>query len=203
MQKILLFVCLGFVLNSTAQSFDIDMLRSINAGPNTVSDNFFKTFSNSVAPLDIAVPIGIATYGFIKHDKSTLNKGLYIGSSILVAGAIGSGLKLLVNRERPFKTYSFINQKEEVEPYSFPSNHSALSFSLATSLSLAFPKWYIVLPSYLWATTVVYSRMHLGVHYPSDVLGGMIVGAGSAYLSWKINNWLQKKQQHVQRKNEQ
>ncbi|MDO9339524.1 MAG: phosphatase PAP2 family protein, partial [Bacteroidales bacterium] len=56
--------------------------------------------------------------------------------------------------------------------------------------TLAYPKWYIIVPSYTWASTVAYSRMDLGVHYPSDVLIGALVGAGSAYLTYKINQKL-------------
>ena len=68
---------------------------------------------------------------------------------------------------------------------SFPSGHTSGAFATATILSLEYPKWYVIVPSYLWAGTVGYSRLHLGVHYPTDVLGAMVVGAGSAYLSYK------------------
>jgi membrane-associated phospholipid phosphatase len=71
---------------------------------------------------------------------------------------------------------------------SFPSGHTSMAFSLATSVSLAYPKWYVIFPSYLWAGAVGYSRMDLGVHYPSDVLFGAALGAGSAYLCHIIIN---------------
>jgi membrane-associated phospholipid phosphatase len=74
--------------------------------------------------------------------------------------------------------------------YSFPSGHTSDAFALATSVTVAYPKWYIIAPAFTWATAVGYSRMHLGVHYPKDVIAGAIVGAGSAYLSCKINKWL-------------
>jgi len=56
-------------------------------------------------------------------------------------------------------------------------------------LALDYKKWYIVVPAYLWAGSVAYSRMYLGKHYTSDVTGGMIIGIGSGYLS----HWLTKK----------
>ncbi len=58
---------------------------------------------------------------------------------------------------------------------------------------MEYPKWYIIAPSFAWASAVGYSRMHLGVHYPSDVVSGAIVGSGSAYISYKLNKWINKK----------
>jgi membrane-associated phospholipid phosphatase len=74
--------------------------------------------------------------------------------------------------------------------HSFPSGHTSNAFVTATSLSLNFKKWYVILPTYAWATAVGYSRMHMGVHYPSDVFAGAIVGAGSALITYKANQWI-------------
>jgi membrane-associated phospholipid phosphatase len=101
------------------------------------------------------------------------------------------GLKKIVNRPRPFVTYSDIFQKDShVGPYSFPSGHTSSAFALATSVSLCYPQWYIVAPMALWAITVGYSRMYLGVHYPSDVLVGALIGSGCAVLTHYINRKL-------------
>ena len=67
-----------------------------------------------------------------------------------------------------------------------------MAFATATSLSLTYPKWYIIVPAYSWAGAVGYSRMHLGVHYPSDVFIGALVGAGSAWLTHAMNKKLLK-----------
>jgi membrane-associated phospholipid phosphatase len=61
-----------------------------------------------------------------------------------------------------------------------------MAFATATSLSLVCPKWYVILPSFTYASLMGYSRMYLGVHYPSDVLIGALIGSGSAYLSHYI-----------------
>lgn len=140
----------------------------------------------------LGVPITIGIAGLIRHDEKMIN----CAGQIVVASAINLGatlaLKYSINRDRPFLTYpDIINKANEGSP-SFPSGHTSSAFATATSLSLNFPKWYVIVPSYLWAGTVGYSRMYLGVHYPGDVLGGMITGAGSAFLTFKLNKWLQK-----------
>ncbi|MBI4945043.1 MAG: phosphatase PAP2 family protein [Bacteroidetes bacterium] len=111
----------------------------------------------------------------------------------LTASIITTGMKYSFNRVRPFETYSFIIKKSDAGSPSFPSGHTSSAFATAALLALAYPKWYIIAPSFLWASAVGYSRMELGVHYPSDVLVGAIVGTGSAWLMWKINKWMSKK----------
>ncbi|HEU4788615.1 MAG TPA: phosphatase PAP2 family protein, partial [Flavobacterium sp.] len=59
---------------------------------------------------------------------------------------------------------------------------------------------YVIAPSFLWAGAVGYSRMYLGVHYPTDVLAGAIVGSGSAFLCYKLNKWINKKRAPHQKK---
>ena len=113
-----------------------------------------------------------------------------IGASFLVTTIFATTLKHAVNRARPFETYPDVQKLSAGGSSSFPSGHTSDAFSTATSLSLAFPKWYVIAPSYTYDTLVGYSRMHLGVHYPSDVLAGAIVGAGSAFLCYKAQKWL-------------
>lgn len=152
--------------------------------------------SNSTNYLSLAIPLSILAHGTIRGDKITLQKGLYIGESIVVSSLITYALKTTINRDRPFKRNSFIIPEGAAGSPSFPSGHTSQAFSTATSLSIAFPKWYVIAPAFTWASAVGYSRMYLGVHYPSDVIGGAIVGAGSAWLTYKANQWLQGKHKH-------
>ena len=147
-----------------------------------------------MTPVSIAVPLCVFSYGTLKCDSVAKRNALIIGASLLVSGAITVGLKYGVNRPRPFVMYpNLIIKKSEAGTPSFPSGHTSQAFATATSLSLAYPRWYIIAPSFLWASAVGYSRMELGVHYPSDVLVGAIIGAGSSFLIWKINKRLAKK----------
>jgi membrane-associated phospholipid phosphatase len=173
-----------------SQNLDIQILRAINSPEDLPSDGFFRFISNSEPYIMFALPVGIATTGFIKHDK-TMIRNAYTGlAGLAVTGGITLVLKYAVDRERPFVTYPDIEQKAKAGSPSFPSGHTSSAFSTATSVSLAYPKWYVIVPSYAWAGTVGYSRMHLGVHYPSDVLAGALIGSGCAYLTFKVNQKL-------------
>ena len=185
----ILLCCLFFLKIQllTGQNTDIDLLKNINQG--SAYDGFFKVVSSSASPLSVAVPLGLFAGGFLKKDKSRKEKALYIGATLLTSTLLATGTKYAVRRDRPFVTYpKLINKKTEGSSPSFPSGHTSVAFATATSLSLAYPKWYVAVPAFAWAGSVGYSRMYLGVHYPSDVLAGAAIGAGSAYLCW----WLQR-----------
>ena len=192
MKTFFVFCILVCCLLSTAysQNFDINLLHSINANNSVSWDNINKGFSQSVTPVSIAVPVGICVYGLLKHDSASIRNSIVIAVGILATSAITQGLKYSVDRTRPFETYSFIIKKSDGGSPSFPSGHTSSAFATATSLSLCYPKWYVIAPSFLWASAVGYSRMELGVHYPSDVLVGALVGSGCSWLTWKINKWM-------------
>ena len=195
MIKTIVAICTFFVFSATiySQNIDIDLLREINVNRNKSLDPTFRFVSSTVTPICIASPVLVYAVGIAQKDSSLKYKGIYIGETILVSVFFSTALKYSIKRERPFTTYSFIDKATMVESPSFPSGHTSDAFATATSLSIAFPKWYVIAPSFLWASAVGYSRLDLGVHYPSDVLAGTIIGIGSAYLSYKLNNWLLKK----------
>ena len=181
-----------------AQTLDARLLHAINS-PNPQSvDGFFKFMSQSTSIIVLATPASIGFTGIINKDKSLMYNACTIG----LAGALNAGvslaLKYTINRPRPYEKYpDYIHPKLNTWSASMPSAHTSTAFANATALSLIFPKWYVIVPSYLWAGTVAYSRLHLGMHYPSDVLVGILVGVGSAYLSYKGNQWLIKKYNYL------
>jgi undecaprenyl-diphosphatase len=176
-----------------AQNLDIDILKDINQDLNQNLDKPFNSISKSVYPLSVAFPISLLGSGLIKKDKNLLRQGLASLASLAISMGTTYSLKKIINRDRPYITYPNIQPYYIENDPAFPSGHSTAAFSTATSLSLTFKKWYVVVPAYTWAGVVAYSRLHLGVHYPSDVLTGAVIGAGSAWLCFRANRWLQRK----------
>lgn len=174
-----------------SQNIDIDILKNINQNRIMNSDPAFRFITNSAIPISVATPFIITTTGYLSKDSMTLRKGLFVAESFLVSIVISTAMKYTFNRPRPFETYpDEITKLSSGGSPSFPSGHTSAAFSTATSLSLAYPKWYVITPAFIWAGAVGYSRMDLGVHYPSDVLMGALVGAGSAVLTDYVNKKL-------------
>ncbi len=176
-----------FSLQLSAQNLDIDLLRKINVERNMALDPTFKFVTNSVSPIGIVAPLIVTSIGYLEKNKNLQNKGLYIGATLVTSGLVTITMKFAINRDRPFVTYPDIQKLTSAGTPSFPSGHTSEAFATATSLSMAFPKWYVIAPSFLWASAAGYSRMHLGVHYPSDVLVGALIGSGSAWLCHELN----------------
>jgi len=175
---------------------DISLLRSIQRHRSVSSDKFMGTVSTSVYPVVTTVCLTQLIYGYAAHDKNAQLNGWQMTAGLGFTAIVTYGLKYSVNRKRPYETYTDIVPYESraTDP-SFPSGHTSFAFSMATTLSLQYKKWYVVAPSYLYAGAVGYSRMHLGKHYPSDVLMGAISGMGSAWLGYKAAEWLHHRKQ--------
>lgn len=188
--KLVVIVLVLLAGPASSQNLDIRILRSVNSSGNLPSDNFFRFVSNSDAWLVFGIPAAIGSVGLIKHDKGVIRNGCVILTSVVLDGGITEIMKYTFKRDRPFITYPDITKKSRAGSPSFPSGHTSSAFALATSLSLTYPKWYIIASSYTWAGAVAFSRMELGVHYPSDILAGALVGAGSAWLTHVVNKKL-------------
>ncbi|WP_240348196.1 phosphatase PAP2 family protein [Longitalea arenae] len=178
-----------------AQKLNFDQRMLINMMENRTpgTTRLMQGISDNTQLVSVLIPATVVAAGLIDNNKTTLKKGLYLAESAAAATFISYGMKYSFKRSRPFMVTPGLTAAGSGSSPSFPSGHTSVAFASATSLTLAYPKWYVAVPAYTWAASVGYSRMYLGVHYPSDVLAGAVIGAGSAWLMYKANKWLFKK----------
>lgn len=188
MRKYIAILLLTLPLLINAQHVDVDILKSIN--PRNPSSAYWNITSSSAYFMPAGALAGTLVYALIKKDRNVQRNAYELCISIGAGTLVTQALKYSINRQRPAQRFP-----DEIFPaqlksgHSFPSGHTSLAFSSATTIALQYKKWYIVVPAYLWAGSVGYSRMYRGLHYPSDVLVGAVVGVGSGILS----HWLTKK----------
>lgn len=180
--------CFLFIQQVHAQNWDINVVKNIN--PDNPHSFIMRGVTQSVYPVSLASPIALLATGYIEKNKNLQVKGWEAVGSLAINTIITQGLKYSFNRQRPYEKYAGVIFPYKIETdASFPSGHTSTAFATATTLSLEFKKWYVVVPAYAWAAGVGYSRLYLGEHYATDVISGAVVGAGSAVLS----HWLTKK----------
>jgi membrane-associated phospholipid phosphatase len=192
LQKSMSLFCICFFLINvaSAQNAEQRFLEKLTEHRTPGMTHFMQGISNTTTYVSLAVPVGLFITSAINHDNVMQQKSLYVLENIAVGSGIAIVLKYIVNRPRPHTQDTLIIPASNEGSPSFPSGHTSIAFATATAVSLAYPKWYVIVPSYLWACTVGFSRMYLGVHYPTDVLAGAIIGSGSALLCREVNKWL-------------
>lgn len=167
-------------------NFDEQLLLDINAlGNDTLPtlDFTMTAFTHSIYATTIVVPVGLYAWGWGIGDHQMAATGMSTMLSQIAAGLTTMTVKAIVRRNRPYATLRGVRIPTGREiGTSFPSGHSGIAWALSTSLMIGYPKWYVIVPAALYATTVSLSRPFVGVHYPSDILVGATIGAGAAFL---------------------
>ncbi|MVN89977.1 phosphatase PAP2 family protein [Mucilaginibacter aquatilis] len=175
-----------------AQNWDVNLLNKFNPNRGDESSSW-KFVSNHAIYMSAATPLTLMAIGIAKHDQKLKQTAMNTGIALLGNTAITMMMKNTIQRQRPFVTWAdkiVLQGNTSPTDYSFPSGHTSTAFSVATSISLAYPKWYVIAPSFAFAGATAYSRMYRGAHYPSDVLAGVLVGTGSAYLTHKLQKMM-------------
>ena len=119
--------------------------------------------------------------------------------AFVLADQISSGLiKHLVERLRPTREPSLDNMVHIVNDYrggmfGFVSSHAANAFAASTLIALIMRHRLVTFSLFTWALLQCYSRVYLGVHYPGDILGGIVVGLLVGWLVWRLMRWIQRR----------
>ena len=176
----------GNILN-TINDADRDLLTTINFDGPTGYDFFWAIYSDKWTwiPFILVIVYCLLRPGNWKH------RLLIIGSVALLFllsdFVVSSFIKNIICRPRPshdpavMDLLSYVNDYRG-GAYGFPSNHASNGFATATFLALLFRNRWVTLSAFLWAVGSCYSRMYLGVHYPTDILCGALLGTLFAFL---------------------
>lgn len=184
---LLLFIYFLFFLSDhlfkVLQNIDLQTLEFINHNRIKSLDDFFIFISNAATVITYSIPVILLLYSYIKHIFLLQRKSWLILICLVNNAMIIHTIKNVVNRQRPFVGHPMIQQLVKVSTASFPSAHTAEVFLLATAITLLFPnKKLVIIAAWIWALLISYSRMALGVHYPSDVLASMIISSSIAII---------------------
>lgn len=119
----------------------------------------------------------------------TRRLGIVCAVSLIIDVALCNGLlKNLIARTRPYVVNpDVVLLIPKPGDYSFPSGHSAASFTFVGALYFNKSKMWI--PFCVLAAVIAFSRLYLYVHYPTDVLGGIVIGFIFAYLGTLLVRW--------------
>jgi undecaprenyl-diphosphatase len=135
--------------------------------------------SRNYQVIELGIPVGMLAGGIAANNKELRQNALFVASSTAISMGTTTLLKLIFKRRRPFIRNVKVIPIYEPTRYSFPSGHTSSSVATATALSMAYPKWYVIVPAFAWAGATSYSRMYLGVHHPTDVLAGIGIGVAT------------------------
>lgn len=128
-----------------------------------------------------------------------------IGITAFIALFIGAlitnvALKNLVARIRPYEVIDgLVLLVDRQRDFSFPSGHTCASFAAGVVYWKMMPRKYGI-PFLVLAVLIAFSRLYVGVHYPTDVLGGLAVGIFSACTALKLMQYISGRRQKEQEK---
>lgn len=182
-------------------NFDTDIFLWLNSFHAPFWDYFMKTVSSRFIWIGMYLALVIAlwkAYGWKAMLVVLIMTVLAVTcSDQLTASLLRPYFQRLrpANLDNPLSEFVYIVGDYRSGPYGFPSSHAANTFALATVMSLVFKRLRFTIAIFGWALLNCYSRVYLGVHYPGDLMAGMLIGASIGVVFYLIiryitSNWL-------------
>ncbi|GAC1412099.1 MAG: undecaprenyl-diphosphatase [Candidatus Doudnabacteria bacterium] len=165
---------------------DYKIFNALNTFPNSkLADALFIFMAVYLAYILVIL---IAIYWFINKDRFVARKAVILAG---VSGSVAryffaSIIRALYHRDRPYIRYQNIHElvSKNDTAGSFPSGHATAMFAIASLIYFYNRKLGTAL--YIMAVLTGISRVVVGVHYPSDIVAGALIGIGTGYLVYKV-----------------
>lgn len=178
--------------------YERDLFLALNGSDSLFFDNLMWTFTGRF----VWVPILLFLI-FMIFRKISVKEGLLTTLSLILLFVLcdqaSSGFfKPFFERFRPTHHPDFEQIVDIVNGYrgglyGFISGHATNSFGLAVFLTLLFKNRWVTIPIFLWAIINSYSRIYLGVHFISDILGGILIGSLIGFLVYTLYAFVRKR----------
>lgn len=175
--SLILFIGLSFIVKISEGPLGFDLKIMDKLGPRLGGLSFMKAVTN-LGGAPIVIGLGILVF-IIAYKKSRPDLMYLMVNSVAFSFILNYLLKILIRRQRPLE-YMLVDQSG----YSFPSGHSMVSMSFYLTIAYIISRAYeesraikaLSYGFYPLIALIGVSRVYLGVHWPSDVLGGFLLG---------------------------
>lgn len=167
---------------SKIQDMDMQVLSIFNGSDNIMLDQMVQILTSGLT----WIPLYVMLFFVVMRNNETMGQiALVVGSAIFCVlfadGLVDGIIKQLAERWRPsndptFKYMVQVVDNIRLKGYSFCSAHAANTMSLAVFFSLLIRSKLLTITLVIWSLINCWTRLYLGVHYPSDILCGMIIG---------------------------
>lgn len=167
---------------SKIQDMDMQVLSIFNGSDNIMLDQMVQILTSGLT----WIPLYVMLFFVVMRNNETMGQiALVVGSAIFCVlfadGLVDGIIKQLAERWRPSNDPTFKYMVQVVDDirlkgYSFCSAHAANTMSLAVFFSLLIRSKMLTITLVIWSSINCWTRLYLGVHYPSDILCGMIIG---------------------------
>lgn len=167
---------------SKIQDMDMQVLSLFNGSDNIMLDQMVQILTSGLT----WIPLYVMLFFVVMRNNETMGQiALVVGSAIFCVlfadGLVDGIIKQLAERWRPSNDPTFKYMVQVVDDirlkgYSFCSAHAANTMSLAVFFSLLIRSKMLTITLVIWSLINCWTRLYLGVHYPSDILCGMFVG---------------------------
>lgn len=167
---------------SKIQDMDMQVLSLFNGSDNIMLDQMVQILTSGLT----WIPLYVMLFFVVMRNNETMGQiALVVGSAIFCVlfadGLVDGIIKQLAERWRPSNDPTFkymVQVVDDIRPkgYSFCSAHAANTMSLAVFFSLLIRSKMLTITLVIWSLINCWTRLYLGVHYPSDILCGIIIG---------------------------